>query len=104
MAEAYNFVMDKGGLDAVIKQNASDLSGGQKQKIAIARSLIKDPRILIMDEATSNVDYVSEQKIFRNLKKMFPNSLVIIVNHKMDLIAQFIDQTVNFMDLIKPKK
>ena len=44
-----------------------------------------------MDEATSNVDYISEQKIFENLKKMLPNSLVIIVNHKVDLIAQFID-------------
>ena len=65
----------------------------------IARALIKKPRILIMDEATSNIDSYSEQMIFSHLKKSLSDSLVIIVNHKMDMIREYIDETVNFLDL-----
>lgn len=59
--------MQKGGLKGIVKQNGSNLSGGQKQKLMLARALIKKPAILILDEATANIDTFSEYRIFKNL-------------------------------------
>jgi ABC-type multidrug transport system fused ATPase/permease subunit len=71
------------GYATVIGENAGKLSEGQKQKIAIARALIKDPRILILDEAMSMMDSASEDKILSALKKSYPSITLITVSHRL---------------------
>jgi ATP-binding cassette subfamily B protein len=75
------------GFDTMLEEDASNLSGGQKQRLAIARALIVDPRILILDEATSALDSESEMIIRRNLHRMAEGRTVIIVSHRLSMLA-----------------
>lgn len=80
------------GFDMPIGEDACWISQGQKQRIAIARAVIKKPRILILDEAMSSLDSEIEDKIVTNIRKEFKNSTVIIVSHRLS--------TVKKMDLV----
>ncbi|MCA6119986.1 peptidase domain-containing ABC transporter [Bradyrhizobium sp. WSM 1738] len=75
------------GFDTMIEENGSNLSGGQKQRLAIARALITDPRILILDEATSALDSESEMIIRRNLRRIAEGRTVIVVSHRLSMLA-----------------
>ncbi len=75
------------GFDTMLEEDASNLSGGQKQRLAIARALIVDPRILILDEATSALDSESEMIIRRNLRRIAEGRTVIIVSHRLSMLA-----------------
>lgn len=75
------------GFDTMLEEDASNLSGGQKQRLAIARALIVDPRILILDEATSALDSESEMIIRRNLRRIAAGRTVIIVSHRLSMLA-----------------
>ncbi|WP_245424004.1 peptidase domain-containing ABC transporter [Methylovirgula sp. 4M-Z18] len=75
------------GFDTLLEENASNLSGGQRQRLAIARALIVNPRILILDEATSALDSESEMIIRRNLRRMSEGRTVIIVSHRLSMLA-----------------
>jgi ATP-binding cassette, subfamily B, bacterial PglK len=73
-----------GGLDHIINENSSNISGGQKQRIAIARALVSDPQILILDEATSSLDKENENNVINvisELKKKNKNLTIIIISH-----------------------
>jgi ATP-binding cassette subfamily B protein len=80
------------GYDTVIGENACRISAGQKQRIAIARALVKKPKILILDEAMSSLDSETEDRIIGNIRKEFRDSTIIVVSHrlstarKMDLV------------------
>ena len=74
--------------DTMLEENGSNLSGGQKQRLAIARALLKDPRILIFDEATSALDPESEGIIQRNLKRIAQGRTVIIVSHRLTTLTE----------------
>ncbi|VEV54924.1 ABC transporter B family member 4, putative [Plasmodium vinckei vinckei] len=63
--------------------NSHNLSGGQKQKISLARAIIKNPKILILNEAFSALDSTNELNIFANIKKYLPNSTIINISHKI---------------------
>lgn len=86
-ANAYDFVMKlKGGLDAKIGERGVKLSGGQKQRIQIARAIMHDSPILILDEATSSLDSKSENAIQSALENLMKDRLVIIIAHRFSTI------------------
>lgn len=75
-------------LDYVVGQNGAMLSGGQKQKIALARALIHDKPIIIFDEATSNTDVYSEQQINGLLNTKLKEKTVIVITHKKEILSK----------------
>lgn len=93
IAEAHNFISGfPEKYDTQIGENACKISEGQKQRIAIARALIKRPKILILDEGLSSLDSQTEDKIIENLRQEFKDSTFIVVSHRLS--------TVQNMDLV----
>ena len=88
-AKAYDFIMGKDdGFDTEISRFDNKCSGGEMQRIAIARILLKRPEILIMDEATSGIDVVSEQEVMEALMNLMAGKTVIMVSHDANLIKK----------------
>jgi len=81
-----NIVEFKDGYDTLIGERGVSLSGGQKQRISIARALIKDPEILILDDSVSAVDTDTEEKILTHLKEERKNKTNIIIAHRISTI------------------
>lgn len=86
----------KDGYDTVIGENACKISEGQKQRIAIARAVIKRPKILILDEALSSVDSQKETLIINNLRAFLKGTTIIIISHRISAIVKM--DRVYFLD------
>ena len=85
--------LEEVSLDYVVGQNGAMLSGGQKQKIALARALVHDKPIIIFDEATSNTDVYSEHQINGLLHTRLKDKTVIVITHKKEILSE-VDQIV----------
>ena len=77
------FISENGGLDKVITEDANNISGGQKQRLALAVALLSDKDIYVFDEATSNIDIDSEGIIMKNIKAISENKSVIVISHRL---------------------
>jgi ATP-binding cassette subfamily B protein len=87
LAEAHEFIMQlPQGYDSIVGERGQKLSGGQRQRLAIARALLKDPPILILDEATSAVDNETEAAIQRSLEHITQNRTTIAIAHRLSTI------------------
>ena len=82
-AHAHGFIMDKldHGYDTNVGESGGRLSGGQRQRISLARAILRDPQIMILDEATSQIDPESEQLIHNALQKFTKDRTTIIITH-----------------------
>ena len=81
------------GLDYQLSEGGKDLSGGQRQAIALARAIVRKPSIILLDEPTSAMDLTSERQIIQNLKSYFNKQTLIVVTHRMSLL-QLVDRVI----------
>lgn len=79
----YDFIIENGGLDKIITEDAANISGGQKQRLALAINLVANKDIYIFDEATSNIDIESEAIIINNIKELSKEKAVIVISHRL---------------------
>ncbi len=87
-AQAHEFIVElPQGYDTVVGERGITLSGGQRQRIAIARALLIDPRILILDDATASVDATTEARIRSGLREVMKGRTTIIIAHRLSTIA-----------------
>ena len=86
------------GIENLGNRRINELSGGQKQRVAIARALIKKPKMILADEPTGNLDKNSSEQIFRILKEISKNYLVVVVSHDMERAISYADRIVKIED------
>ena len=89
MSGAHDFIVQmKAGYDTVIGERGDSLSGGQRQKIAISRAMLVNPRILIFDEATSALDALSEKEVLDAIQKVRKNRTVMMIAHRLAAVQK----------------
>jgi len=87
-AQAHDFIMDlPDGYDTMLGERGLTLSGGQRQRIAIARALLMDPRVLILDDATASVDASTEARIKLALREVMQGRTTLIIAHRLSTIS-----------------
>lgn len=87
-ASIYDFVLGlDNGLDTVIKEDSTNISLGEKQRLGLARVFLRNPKLLLLDEPTSNIDSFNECMILNSLKKYKGEMTIIMISHKESTIA-----------------
>lgn len=93
-----HYVLDAVGMFRYRKKRASDLSGGQKQRVAIARAIAKNPKVIIADEPTGNLDSTNSIEVMKIIKKISEERLVILVTHETQLAHKYSDRIITLTD------
>jgi ATP-binding cassette subfamily C protein len=90
MAEIHSFINTElpDGLDTTIGERGVRLSGGQRQRIGLARALYKDPSVLILDEATSSLDNITERDVMLSIDSLPQSLTVIIIAHRLTTVKK----------------
>jgi ATP-binding cassette subfamily B protein len=97
LAQAHEFICSMpDGYDTVLGERGATLSGGQRQRIALARSVLRDPRVLILDDATSSVDALVEAEIQSALSRVMEGRTTIIIAHRTSTLG--LVDTVVFLE------
>jgi ABC-type multidrug transport system fused ATPase/permease subunit len=77
------------GYDSIIGENGIKLSGGEKQRLSISRLILRNPKIVIMDEPTSSLDIITERKLMSGILNILKDKTVILITHKLFMLEQF---------------
>ena len=93
-----DYILDAMGMINYRKRRASQLSGGQQQRVAIARALAKNPKVIIADEPTGNLDSKNTQEIMSIIKKISQNKLVVLVTHEENIANFYADRVIKLQD------
>jgi ATP-binding cassette subfamily B protein len=87
MARAHSFIEEMpGGYDAMLDERGGTLSGGQRQRIAIARAILRDPSIIILDEATTGLDPVNQREVVQALSSLCAGRTSVVISHSLDTV------------------
>ena len=86
LAQADDFVAEKGGLDAQVTAFGRNFSGGQRQRLTVARALLKAKKGLILDDSTSALDYATESRLLSGLKAARPDLMVIMISQRLNAL------------------
>ena len=90
--------LEKVGLSELKTKKVGDLSGGQKQRVAIARAYVKNPKVILADEPTGNLDYDNSIRIFEMLSELSKSVLIIMVTHNRQLALSYADRIISLSD------
>lgn len=85
-AQAYDFIMEKGGFEEPITESATNVSGGQRQRLSIARALVRRPQVYIFDDSFSALDFKTDAKLRKELKKETKDAIVMVVAQRISSI------------------
>lgn len=88
MTRAWEFVSDKNGLDAEVTQKGNNFSGGEKQRISLARAVLRDAPVLVLDDAASALDYVTEADVMKNIREASRGKAVINISQRIGTIRR----------------
>jgi ATP-binding cassette subfamily C protein len=89
----------EGGLNAIVGDRGSLISGGERQRIALARALLRKPSLLVLDEATSALDPASESMIFENLHALKHRPTIVAIAHRVESLSRC-DRVMDFQERV----
>src|SRR5439155_25285096 len=89
LAQAHEFILElPRGYEALLSERGSSLSGGQRQRLAIARAIVTNPRILVLDDATAAIDPETEDLIRRGMRFVMPGRTTFVIAHRISTVKQ----------------